>query len=139
MLRSNGSLPSELDLQWIFLCISAQPFFQNIGILMKSIERVLGSSLIAFSVHFMDINMSRMDFRHHDFSELVFLICLILCLLNRCLQYINSIQNSKKLLLMYWTLNSDKIRKSSLIAKYRTRDSEVVFLDSGDDEQVTDP
>ena len=37
------------------------------------------------------------------------------------------------------TLNSDEINSSSRIAKYRTRDSDVVFLDFGDDAQDTDP
>ena len=52
---------------------------------------------------------------------------------------INSMWNSQTLLLMYWNLNSDKINKNSKIAKYRTRDSDVVFLDFGEDKQDTDP
>ena len=40
---------------------------------------------------------------------------------------------------MYWRLNSDKINKNSKAVKYRTRDSDVVFLDFGEDEQDTDP
>ena len=47
---------------------------------------------------------------------------------------LNSDYNSLALPLMYWTLNSDMISKSSGIAKYRTRDSDVVFLDFGDGE-----
>ena len=40
---------------------------------------------------------------------------------------------------MYWRLNSDNINKISEIAKYRTWDSDVVFLDFGDDKQDTYP
>ena len=50
--RFNCSLPSELDLQMRFLCISASLFCQNVEISMRSIERDHGSNLIAFSVRF---------------------------------------------------------------------------------------
>ena len=46
-----------------------------------------------------------------------------------------SMLNSFTLPLMHWRLNSDKISNNSRIAKYRTIDSDVVFLDFGDDEQ----
>ena len=77
--------------------------------------------------------MSLVIFRNQDFSELVFLISM-------CMQSIvNMMYNSKTLLLMYWALNSDKISSSSHIAKFRTSDSDVVFLDFGDDAHDTDP
>ena len=47
--------------------------------------------------------------------------------------------NSQSLLLMCWTLNSDEISKISEIEKYGTRNSDLVFLDSGDDKQDADP
>ena len=40
---------------------------------------------------------------------------------------------------MYWALNSDEISKISEIEKYGTRNSDVVFLDFGDDKQDADP
>ena len=51
----------------------------------------------------------------------------------------NSVYNSQTLLLMYWTLNSDKISAISIIETYRTIDSDVVFSDFGDDAHDTDP
>ena len=52
---------------------------------------------------------------------------------------INSMWNSQTFLLMYWKLNSDKITKNTRIAIYRTRDSNVVFLDFCDNTQVAHP
>ena len=42
---------------------------------------------------------------------------------------IRGASNSQTLLLMYWTLNSDKISKISRNAKYCARDADFVFLD----------
>ena len=38
-----------------------------------------------------------------------------------------------------WTWNSEKISSGSRIAEYRTRGSDLVFLDFRDDAQDTDP
>ena len=84
------------------------------------------------SIHFYGYkrlqNLILMIFRNHDFSELVFLNSLMICFLNGHSEISSHIQNSQTLLLMYWTLNSDKISKISRIAKHRTRDSDFVFL-----------
>ena len=51
----------------------------------------------------------------------------------------SSNSSSQTLLLMYWTLNCDEISKLSEIEKYGTRNSDLVFLDFGDDTQDVDP
>ena len=45
---------------------------------------------------------------------------------------INSTLNSQTLILIYWTLNSNKIRKNSEIAKYYARNADFVFHDFDD-------
>ena len=78
---------------------------------------------------FMDINTSRLIFRNQGFSNSTFLYFVSFYVSLMGIRSItNNPQNSQVLLLMYWTFNSDKISKISKIAKYRTRYSDVVFL-----------